>query len=123
MADPKSTDLPYSKTLLPGGILGAAGALYGLRVGHPFLGFIVSETVGQNAYRFYRNSPGDRRLALCNVAQSLAIVSGSLAWKKHPFWGGIVGLGVGLAITSMINGSNSNRLARGFSSRWPTLVK
>jgi len=114
LADPSGSDLPYTKTLLPGGIAGAAGALYGLKRGHPFLGFIAAETVGQNAYRLYRGQGNDRTIGLCNVAQSAAIVTGALLWKKHPFYGGLVGLAVGLVATSFVKGSNANRMVQGF---------
>lgn len=109
LADPKSSDLPYTKTLLPGGILGVGGALYGLRVGHPFLGFIVAETIGQNAFRAYRGQGNDRTIVASNAIQAASLVAGSLTWKDHPFYGGLIGLFVGMAITALVPGSNMSK--------------
>ncbi|MES2179845.1 MAG: hypothetical protein V4550_18435 [Gemmatimonadota bacterium] len=108
LADPAMGNLPYTKTLLPGGIAGVAGALYGLKIGHPFLGFVMAESLGQNAFRTWRGQGNDRTIAACNVGQALAIVAGSLLWKQHPFWGGLAGLAVGLVATSLVKGSNAN---------------
>ncbi len=113
LADPKASNLPYTKTLLPGGIAGVAGALYGLKVGHPFLGFIAAESIGQNTYRFYRNQGDDRKIAMCNVGQAAAIVAGSLLYKTHPFWGGLAGLLAAMAVVSQIKGSNANMFVAG----------
>lgn len=117
LADPKSADLPYTKTLLPGGIAGVAGALYGLKIGHPFLGFLAAESVGQNAYRMYRGQGEDRKIGLCNMGQAASVVAGSLLWKKHPFYGGLLGLLAGVTATALVKGSNANVFVMGLRGR------
>jgi len=109
LADPTMANLPYTKTLLPGGIAGVGGALYGLKIGHPFLGFIAAESIGQNAFRLYRGQGNDRTIAFCNMGQAAAIVAGALfAGRANAFWGGLAGLAAGLIATSMVKGSNAN---------------
>ena len=63
-----------------------------------------------NAVRFIRNNPGDKTTAFTNLAVTGSMIGGSLAWKAHPFWGGLLGLIAGIAATSFVEGSNANKL-------------
>jgi hypothetical protein len=102
----KNADLPLTKTLVPGLAAGIAG--FAIVPAHPVLGFLGGETLGQNAYRLYRGQGTDRARALSNVGVIGATIGGSLMMKRHPFWGGVIGFVVGLAVTSLVPGSNAN---------------
>ncbi len=110
--DPKNPHIGLS--LVPGVALGVGGFVVGGKYGHPFLGFMAAEAVGLNAYRAYRNHPGDRTIAATNLATTGTMIAGSLAWKAHPFWGGLLGLLAGVVATSFVKGSNSARLQEWF---------
>lgn len=110
LAEPGQADLPYTKTLLPGGVIGVAGAMGWKK--HRVLGFLAGESLGQNTYRLYRGQGGDRVRALTNMGMTGAAVAGSLLWKKHPFWGFVAGLAAGTVATSFVPGSNAHRVFR-----------
>lgn len=113
VANPSPHNPHIGASLIPGVALGVGGYVLGGRVKHPVLGFFLAESVGMNAYRFYRNSPGDRTVAFTNLGVTLAAVTTSLAWKKHPFYGYLAGMALGIAATSFVPGSNAAKLVHG----------
>lgn len=110
IAEPNPANPHIGVSLIPGVALGVGGFMFGKKHGHPVLGFLGFEAVGLNAYRAYRNHPGDRIVAATNLATSAAAIIGSLAWKKHPFFGWCVGLAAGIVATSFVAGSNASKL-------------
>jgi hypothetical protein len=79
-----------------------AGAAAGLVIGHHFdhwlLGVIEGASLGRNVPALFK--AGERRFALCNLAQTTSGVAGSLVAKGHPVIGFLLGyLGAGLAIS------------------------
>jgi hypothetical protein len=105
VAEPKASDPPLYKTLVPGVATGIVG--YNVINKHPVLGFFGGETLGQNAYRMYRGEGDDRTRAACNMGSMAAGITGSLLFKKHPFYGFCLGLAAGLVATSFVPGSNA----------------
>jgi hypothetical protein len=110
VAEP-SGKLPLTKTVLPGVVLGVAGAMTNKR--HPYLAFIGFESVGMNGWRLYRGQGTDRTVALTNMGQAAAVITGSLLSPSRPFWGGVAGLAAGVVAMSFVKGSNAHRLLRG----------
>lgn len=108
--DPKNPHVGLS--LLPGVALGVGGYVVGGKYGHEFLGFMGFEALGLNAYRAYRNHPGDRKIAATNLATTASMIGGSLVGGKygHPFWGGVLGLAAGIVAMSFVKGSNAAKL-------------
>lgn len=110
VAEPKSTNPHLGVSLIPGATGAVAGFL--LWPQHRVLGVLAGDALGLNAYRLYRNAPGDRTTALTNMGVAATAIAGSLAWKAHPFWGWFAGFLVGAAATSFVDGSNSNTLVK-----------
>lgn len=80
---------------------------------HRTLGVLAGVTLGSNAYDLAR---GDRREALCNVGVGAAAIGSSLAWKKHPIFGWILGSLAASAVASVIPGSYQNKLLKQIES-------
>jgi hypothetical protein len=113
VAQPAHTDPSLGHSLLPGVAAGVVGAT--AWKDHRVLGFLAGDTLGLNAYRFYRGQKDDRVRAACNVASSATAIAGSLYWKKHPFYGWVIGFVVGSVATAFVPGSNTHRFATGGS--------
>lgn len=113
-ANPHPADPHLGASLVPGVAAGVVGFMKFPK--HPVLGFLGGEALGMNAYRFYRNLEGDRTRALCNLGTTGLVIAGSLRWKEHPFWGGVLGLAMGALITGFIEGSNSHKFVMGLRS-------
>jgi hypothetical protein len=109
VAQPEKTNVPTA-VILGGAAAGIAG--YSLVKEHRVLGFLAGDSIGMNAFRIYRGAGDDRKLAACNLATMGCLVVGSLAYKKHPFWGGLAGFLTGVVATSFVEGSNSHNLLR-----------
>jgi hypothetical protein len=58
---------------------------------HRWLGFVAGHSIGGNIYSLVRGRDDERREAISSLGIGAALISGSLAWKKQPFWGGVLG--------------------------------
>lgn len=110
VAHPAPSDPTLVAMVAPAAALGLVGVAAWPK--HRFLGFVLGETVGGNAFRLYRGQGDDRARALCNVGATMAGVTGSLMWKAHPFWGYVLGFGLGTLATALVPGSNAHKSLR-----------
>jgi hypothetical protein len=111
VAYPQAGDPPPYSSVFPGAVLGLATLTLSKK--HPFLAFLAGDAVGGNAYRMWRGQGDDRRRVFGNLAVTAAIIGGSLKWKQHPFFGGVIGFGVGVLATSFVRGTLARRLVFG----------
>lgn len=88
-----------ARVFVPPLAMGAAGAY--LWRDHRWLGFFagaaVPDAVSVATGRAFLPGP-----ALARVANTAALVGGSLLWKKHPFLGGVAGLLGGGLVTGAL---------------------
>lgn len=110
IAQPKTGDPSLLHSIVPGAVGGVAGVA--LWPKHRVLGFLAGESLGMNAYRFYRNQGADRTKALSNLGMTAAAVVGALLWKKHPIIGYFAGMFAGAAASSFVPGSNAAELRK-----------
>lgn len=87
-------DIPYTTATAVGAAVGAGA---GMLKGHPFLGAVVGSSLGHNVPALLR--PADRSIALVNMGETGFAVACSLAAKRHPFWGFLVGRLIAGAVT------------------------
>lgn len=87
--------------------LGAlTGGAVGWKVmgGHPFLGIIGGAALAEVAVEAVELRAIPIR-GVCRLGAAGSGIAGSLMWKKHPFWGFLLGSLVGDGLISLVPGS------------------